>query len=99
MKREIYRPLRIVHGDFGYAPEDTLEKKCRCIRERIAELKAKGYGGIVTNVSFVNYMQDADEWQLMKEKVHACREQGMRMWLYDEDGYPSGIPGNDAGAL
>ena len=93
MKREIYRPLRIVHGDFGYAPEDTLEKKCRCIRERIAELKAKGYGGIVTNVSFVNYMQDADEWQLMKEKVHACREQGMRMWLYDEDGYPSGIAG------
>ncbi|MBE6929769.1 MAG: hypothetical protein E7463_05755 [Ruminococcaceae bacterium] len=90
MNRDIYRPLRMVHDDFGYLKDDSLETKCRCIRERIAGLKARGFGGIVTNVAHQDYLQDPVEFALMEEKVHACRELGMRMWLYDEDGWPSG---------
>ncbi len=93
MKRDIHRPLRIVHGDFGFKPEDSYEEKCRCVRARMEELKAKGYGGIVTNVAFQNYLEDADEWKLMKLKAELCKELGMRMWLYDEDAYPSGAAG------
>ncbi len=93
MKRDIYRTLRITHGNFGYDETNTYEEKCACIRARIEDLKAKGYGGIVTNVRYENYMKDPDEWPLMKEKVKVCRELGLRLWLYDEDCYPSGAAG------
>ena len=52
MKRDIYRTLRITHGNFGYDETNTYEEKCACIRARIEDLKAKGYGGIVTNVRY-----------------------------------------------
>lgn len=39
------------------------------------------------------YLQDADELRLMKDKAALCRKLGLRMWLYDEDGYPSGSAG------
>ena len=93
MKREIYRPLRIVHGNFGYQETDSYEEKCRCVRQRMEELKKKGFGGIVTNVGDEAYLQNADEWKLMQEKVKVCKELGMRMWLYDEKAYPSGAAG------
>lgn len=93
MKRDIYRPLRITHGNFGYTAQDSYEEKCACVRARIEDLKAKGYGGIVTNVAFENYLEDADEWKLMQEKVKVCKELGLRLWLYDEDAYPSGAAG------
>lgn len=93
MKREIYRPLRIVHGNFGYRNTDPYEEKCRCVRARIEDLKAKGFGGIVTNVGDEDYLQNADEWKLMGEKARICKELGLRMWLYDEKAYPSGAAG------
>ena len=81
MKRDIYRTLRITHGNFGYDETNTYAEKCACIRARIEDLKAKGYGGIVTNVRYENYMKDPDEWPLMKEKVAVCKELGLRLWL------------------
>ena len=93
MKRDIYRTLRITHGNFGYDENNTYEEKCACIRARIEDLKTKGYGGIVTNVRYENYMKDPDEWPLMQEKVKVCKEHGLRLWLYDEDCYPSGAAG------
>ena len=93
MKREIYRPMRIVHGNFGYQPGDPYEKKEKCVYDRIKELKDKGMGGIVTNVGSPDYLKDEDEWKLMRRKAEICQELGMRMWLYDEDAYPSGVAG------
>ncbi len=93
MQREIYRPLRITHAAFGYDNSSTYEEKCACIRARIEELKAKGYGGIVTNIRYDEYPENPDEWKLMQEKVRVCKELGLRMWLYDEDAYPSGAAG------
>ena len=58
MKRDIYRPLRIVHAGFYYRPEASFEEKCRCVRQRIEDLREKGFGGIVTNVAHERYMQD-----------------------------------------
>lgn len=93
MKREIYRPMRIVHGYFEYKSTDSYEEKYDCIRERFIDLKEKGYGGVVTNISFDNYMKDVDEWKLLEDKIQICKELGLRMWLYDEDCYPSGAAG------
>jgi hypothetical protein len=56
-------------------------------------LKKYGYGGVVSNVGFTNYLQDESEWQLFLSYMRRCRELGMDFWLYDEKGYPSGKAG------
>ena len=93
MKKVFFKPTRMVHR-FNFEPEDTYEEKCAKMRARIEELKAKGYGGIVTNIAWgQTYLNDPTEFELMKEKVQICKELGMRLWIYDENGYPSGIAG------
>ena len=93
MKKESFKVLRMVHR-FGFEPEDTYEVKYAKIRARLEELKAKGYGGIVTNITWgETYLNDPMEFELMKEKVKICKELGMRLWIYDEDKYPSGVAG------
>jgi len=56
-------------------------------------LKKYGYGGVVSNVGFTNYLQDESEWQLFLTYMRRCKELGMDFWLYDEKGYPSGKAG------
>jgi hypothetical protein len=56
-------------------------------------LKKYGYGGVVSNVGFSNYLQDEGEWQLFLDYMKKCRSLGMDFWLYDEKGYPSGKAG------
>lgn len=95
MKRNYYQALRITHNNFGYEPGDTYEIKCQKIRARFEDLKAKGYGGVVTNIMRgETYLKDPAEFELMKEKVKFCKELGLRLWIYDEDRYPSGAAGN-----
>lgn len=88
--KDFGRPLRITHGCFGYSEDDNFDVKVAKTESRIKALKEKGFGGIVTNVADSNYLHNETEWQLMKEKERICRENDMRMWLYDEKGYPSG---------
>ncbi len=88
--KDFYRPLRITHGYFGFSDDEPFEDKVRKTESRIKALKEKGFGGIVTNVGDKNYLHNEEEWRLMREKERICRENGMRMWLYDEKGYPSG---------
>ncbi len=90
MNKDIYSPLRMLHDDYGYKKEDSFENKIDCIHTRLKQLKEKGFGGVVTNVAHQDYLQDEEELALMAEKAKACKELGMRMWLYDEDGWPSG---------
>jgi hypothetical protein len=55
--------------------------------------KARGLGGIVCNVAFKDYMRSEENWQTLIAGVRACQELGMVVWLYDEEGYPSGAAG------
>ena len=92
---ENYRPLKILHGySFGEAGTDIGEKK-RIIEKRIDDLRKKGYGGIVTNVDMdQNYLHDAESWELFRHAVqYAVNQRGMKIWIYDEKGYPSGSAG------
>jgi hypothetical protein len=57
------------------------------------QLKALGLGGIVCNVAFGEYLRSEAHWRTMVEAVESCKEVGLRVWIYDEDGYPSAAAG------
>ena len=78
-----FRPLQIVHG----VPAK------QATAEAMRSLKDLGLGGIVCNVAFDSYLRSEANWQTLVEAVKACAEVGLRVWIYDEDGYPSGAAG------
>ena len=77
------RPLQIVHGI----------KPQRASPSGMQYYKDLGLGGIVCNVDFLQYMKSEPHWKTLVDGVDACRQLGMVVWLYDEDGYPSGSAG------
>lgn len=77
------RPLQIVHGI----------KPVRATPSGMQFYKDLGLGGIVCNVDFQQYMQSEKHWKTLVDGVDACAQLGMIVWLYDEDGYPSGAAG------
>ena len=51
-----------------------------------------GYGSLATNVNWTtDYLKNTDEMQSMFRFAHSARDLGMRVWLYDENWYPSGM--------
>ncbi|HNW58885.1 MAG TPA: hypothetical protein PKI62_04370 [bacterium] len=71
------RPLQIVHGA-------DIRDQSRYYKESC------GLGGVVCNVPFGDtYLRSAAEWQIFVEGVRAMLDNGLRVWIYDEDGYPS----------
>lgn len=77
------RPLQIVHG----IPPN------RATPEGMGFYTDRGLGGLVCNVAFDRYMQHEEHWKTLIAGVEACRQLGMVVWLYDEEGYPSGAAG------
>jgi hypothetical protein len=77
------RPLQIVHG---IPPE-------RATLEGMRYYKDRGLGGVVCNVAFQDYMRSEAHWKTLVAGVEGCRELGLVVWIYDEDGYPSGAAG------
>ena len=86
--------LKITHGGGYDVNNPDYETKCRQIEAHIDRLKQIGYGGIVTNVPFTkSYIEDETALKLLKHEVEYCNQTGMKVWLYDEKGYPSGTAG------
>lgn len=52
-----------------------------------------GVGGIVTNVGFEDYLVSPRQWEILRHGLRTATELGLRVWLYDEKGYPSGTAG------
>ena len=109
MKDIIYknnRPLKIVHG---YYHDDslTLEEKRARVTEIIERLADLDFGGIVTNVRWNYntdptvpmaarngyYTKDTEEWEVFQFAISEIDRLGLRAWIYDEHGYPSGGAG------
>ena len=86
------RPLKIVHG-FDRHPERNMSADLSAITHKLEELRGKGFGGVVSNVSAHDYLRGEDEWTLLEFVADECERLGLRFWLYDEDGYPSGAAG------
>lgn len=59
----------------------------------LEELKQQGIGGIVTNVSFHDYLVSGERWEQLRRFVRCCASLNLRIWIYDEKGYPSGTAG------
>ncbi|MBN2473297.1 MAG: hypothetical protein JXB62_01715 [Pirellulales bacterium] len=77
------RPMQIVHG---IAPGRATPEAMRFYKDR-------GLGGVVCNVGFDQYLTSEENWKTLATAVESCRELGMVVWLYDEEGYPSGAAG------
>lgn len=78
------RILKIIHGwPDAAAAQDRL-------RERLLD---QGFGGLVCNVAFDQYLESEPQWAAFVRAVTAARQAGMALWLYDERGYPSGNAG------
>ncbi len=87
------RPLKIIH-DLPYPKDADLAAKCRTATDYLHMLLARGFGGIVTNVSTRNhYLRNEEEWQVFSHLAAECERLGLRLWIYDEHGYPSGAAG------
>ncbi|MBC7328108.1 hypothetical protein H5T87_08340 [bacterium] len=78
------RILKIVHS-----LPDAPEQQEALFRGLISQ----GFGGVVCNVSFQDYLLSEDKWQAFVRGVKRAKELGMALWLYDERGYPSGCAG------
>ena len=85
-------PLKIIHN-FPYAPTATLDEKKAVVTSCLLDLQSRGFGGVVNNVCTRNYTQDPEEWEVFAFVADECERLGMRLWIYDEDGYPSGAAG------
>lgn len=63
------------------------------IARKLARIAEWGFGGVVANVGSANYLEDEQEWGHFLTGFQAAKSLGMRFWIYDEDGYPSGAAG------
>lgn len=85
--------FKIIH-EFPYAQTASLEEKLSVVRQTLETVRENGYDGIVSNVDWTDeYLQNEEHWQILREKARLCREMGLRLWIYDERGYPSGAAG------
>jgi len=94
------RPLQIVHGiDLGAPMAEGVDQMVapsgpeKRVRRTIHLYKDRGLGGVVCNVAFRGYLQSEENWKKLAAGVDACAALGMTVWIYDEEGYPSGSAG------
>ncbi len=91
------RPLQIVHGirpkGLVSGAQAAPEALAAAVKETLAFYKDLGVGGLVCNVAFKDYLRSDAEWAVLCAGVAACADAGMPVWIYDEDGYPSGAAG------
>ncbi len=101
-----YSALQIIH-DFDFLHWNTKDyfgdmssmndvEKQEHIRKRLEDLAQKGFGGVVLNVAFENYLEDQKAWALLGKAVDIAFALGLRVWIYDEQYYPSGCAGGIA---
>ena len=48
-----------------------------------------GIGGAVLSYVGRNYLEDEGEWAVLADEVRRAENAGLRVWIYDEEGYPS----------
>lgn len=96
-------PLQIVH-DFkftalnvkdDYSILDRLDRegKIEYIRARLDRLRSLGYGGVVMNIDYTDYMRVPEAFDIFFDAAAYAKEIGLSVWIYDEQYYPSGAAG------
>lgn len=76
------RPIKIVHGapadETPYGGDFFTYLRDTC-----------GAGGIVLNYRGKDYLKDESVWAYFVESCRRAVDAGLRLWVYDEEGYPS----------
>ena len=78
---------------YEFSPEDSDEKRREHIKFRLDRLKARGYAGVVMSVDNLNYLQDEEALERMAWAIDYADSLGLRVWIYDEQYYPTGGAG------
>ena len=82
-----------VNDDYSFIKNLNTEEKIKYMSERLKELKRRGYGGVVLNTDFENYLRDDEPIRTLDSVIDVAKSLGLRVWLYDEQYYPSGSAG------
>lgn len=59
----------------------------------IRHLKALGFGGVLYMPPKEGYLTDQDDWNHLEDLMQTFRENDLSIWIYDEEGFPSGAAG------
>ncbi len=78
--------------------EPAMQKKMRWVtagytnnNATVDKLLRQGYGGFTSNVLYdQDYLQDDEEFAILKNVFDYANSQGMNTWIYDEYQWPSG---------
>ncbi len=93
-------PLKIVHN--WKSADRSFDQNKDYITAKLLELREMGFGGVVTNVHHGKvcdaptpgeYLNNEEDWALFRFTLDELDRLGMRAWIYDEHGYPSGGAG------
>jgi hypothetical protein len=71
------------------------KKKDESVTEYADRLVKGKWGGV--NAAYPDggseYLRDVTGWNSYMDLIRKCKEQGLKTWIYDENGYPSGRAG------
>ena len=87
-KFDLTRPLQIVSPIEEWCGADEAG-----MRAGFQNLIDMGVSGFVTNVKLEKYLMDGTSWDVLRRGAKIAHEMGLRVWIYDEKGYPSGAAG------
>ena len=108
MKKPVFKknscgPFQIVHDfrftalnvkdDYSFLDTASHNEKLLHMKKRVDSLCQKGFGGIVLNVDHIDYLESEKSFERVKEIALYAKEKGLKVWLYDEQYYPSGSAG------
>ena len=85
--------LNLGRSVYEFSPEDSDEKRREHIKFRLDRLKKRGYAGVVMSVDNLNYLQDDEALERMAWAIDHANSLGLRVWIYDEQYYPTGAAG------
>ena len=96
-------PLQIVHDfrftalnvkdDYSFLDTASHEEKLAHMKQRVKKLYDNGHGGIVLNVDHIDYLENEESFERVKQVAEYAKSLGLKVWLYDEQYYPSGAAG------
>ena len=98
-----YGPIQIIHDfqfvalnvseDYSFINDLSFEQRLEHMIGRLKRLYDCGYGGVVLNINFEKYLEDEESFVLLDKAIDAAKDMGLRVWIYDEQYYPSGSAG------
>jgi len=59
----------------------------------VARMAEAGIGGVMLFMQSNGYLRSEEAWRNLEANVRAARAAGLRVWLADDNGYPSGMAG------